>query len=656
MIANDSETTDQDVVKSLRELTASVQDVCNTITSEYRTSHPDKLRAKVKAKDEVTNTLYEQISKGRPEKIMDWEKIELMPIDKIEMENKQYAQKYEGFWKKIDESTSSEQEAAIQAYTSAFDRFQEIYRLLGWREDDKNALFDKSVLTQSRDLLIESIFGIEVYRMSRFGGSPERSRMLFEVSRLPRLLIILVRIACRQIYIVSACGQDKIEERPFSAPTTVSVLALVARALQYGNYASVTMDKLLRQCYARRILNQPDASDVDTYEKHFDLLYDCLTALDFTRKFREIREPLCLLFYMRHKSKTVHTIFELVETHREATIGINNFPELPLEENTSSVFSPEIFTVSYLLDFGGLNIEWTDCLDEHLKIYTGRNAIRIFAHPTFFYNNVDLHQNERDYMEPTYYELALTYALLFRPASSRTLKRLKYYVVAGENQQIPWHRCVTFNGRPIHRFIPRWDEGKVVDASKILDINPVQSPTKDILSESFYRCSYLPSAQIALNIADPSRAVKGIDNLLDRHRVTSTSMQQILELAPNYPEDLKFMITSVMENNFQDMESFVRFPYFASRLRRLKTYLDSRQPNTLRQLWVDRRDYRSWYHTPELERFVETILLDELCATASLFQNGVSCSLGNHTIGGFDIVYELKSSDGVVWPARIPLP
>jgi hypothetical protein len=152
---------------------------------------------------------------------------------------------------------------------------------------------------------------------------------------------------------------------------------------------------------------------------------------------------------------------------------------------------------------------------------------------------------------------------------------------------------VTFNGRLIHRFTSPGDK-EVNNNLKLLSINPLQSPTKEILSESFYRCSLPPSTQVALDIANPFRAVKGITKRWDQHKVTSTSMKHILDLAPNYPEDLKFMIISVMENKFADIESFARFPYFAPRLRRLKTYLDSRQPRTIRQLWYDRRDYRSW--------------------------------------------------------------
>lgn len=89
---------DQDVVKSLRELTTSVQNLVDIISSEYRNSPPDKSRAALKVKDEIVNTIHEQRRNGRPEKITDWKEIELMPVDEIEMENKQHTQKYEGVW------------------------------------------------------------------------------------------------------------------------------------------------------------------------------------------------------------------------------------------------------------------------------------------------------------------------------------------------------------------------------------------------------------------------------------------------------------------------------------------------------------------------------------------------------------------------------
>lgn len=409
----DTMTPDQVTVKSLSELTASIQNLCNTISSEYHNNHPNNSRAGPKSNDAISSTLHEEISKGRPGKIIDWEKVEPIPEDEIEMKNKLYAQKYEGlwlsfdvalvetaiiftyiyvyltdFWKDIDKSTQSEAETAVNAYTSAFDRFKDIYRLIGWRDvNNEDLIFDKYILMESRDLLIESIFSIEAYQMFRSGEFSERSRKIFELSRLPRLLIILIRIACRQVHIVRACEKDKcIKEKPFDAFTVVRTLALIARASHGHN----SMENLLHQCYAHRVLDQPDVSDVDTYHRQFNLIYDSLTALDFTRRFREIREPLCSLFYMRYKSESIYMFLEHVKTHEKVMTGFDPYPEIPLKENIDLMFHPDTFSIPYLQHFGRLNIEWTDCLDEHLKIYANRNSIRVFAHPTFFYNGIDL--------------------------------------------------------------------------------------------------------------------------------------------------------------------------------------------------------------------------------------------------------------------------
>lgn len=83
-------------VKSLRELTASVQELRNTIISGSRISHPNKSRAGLQAQDAVSNTIYEEINMGRPEKIIDWEGVEPMSVDDIQMETKRYTQMYEG--------------------------------------------------------------------------------------------------------------------------------------------------------------------------------------------------------------------------------------------------------------------------------------------------------------------------------------------------------------------------------------------------------------------------------------------------------------------------------------------------------------------------------------------------------------------------------
>lgn len=591
---------DHDVAQSVRELTAKVQKICNVLIPET----PRESRARLKENDTVVKTLHEQRDNGAPEKILDWEKVDLLSEEDIQKENEQYAQKYEEIWKKIDESTPLEKETTSQAYTSAFTRFDEIYRLLSWRGNpaDEGPLFDTAVLTANRNVLVESIFGIEVYQPFRLDELSERSRAVFEYSRLPRLLVILVRIACRQIYFIGACGSDISKSRP-NPQTVVNVLALVARTLKGGHLAeSVSLDQLLRKCYERRILVQPESSgleSVDTFEKQIELVYDCVGALNFTRRFREIREPLCALFYMRYKSDSIHQLHERIDAHENATVGIEPFPELGLTETAELSFQPEIFSVRYLQDFGRLKVEWTDCLDEHLKIYAHRNVIRVFAHPTVLYNFVDLRRDQHDYTHPTIYDLALTYALLFRPTSARNQHRLQKYTTAGEASQIRWHELVTFSGRKIHRFTPSWDRTLVgqIKPRDRMDINPLRSPTRNILSECFYRCSLPPAMQIAYNLANPSATVRAIGGSYDQHRLTSVSMQQGIPPPPHdiYPEDIKFMILSIMENGLTETESYTRHGYFAPRLRKIQSYLESRRPSSLRELWFDRRDYRTWW-------------------------------------------------------------
>lgn len=86
-------------------------------------------------------------------------------------------------------------------------------------------------------------------------------------------------------------------------------------------------------------------------------------------------------------------------------------------------------------------------------------------------------------------------------------------------------------------------------------------------------------------------------------------------------------------------------------------------------------------HPLEFDEFVRTIRFDELCKVASRCRGGISCSLGQHIVGGmellkyyiyitvtaddmdklpfpsgFNAVYEVVFSDKTIWMARIPLP
>lgn len=298
------------------------------------------------------------------------------------------------FWND-NPGTPLEVKTAKTASKSAFDRFQLIYQSLGWREN-QGLIFNAVNLSKYSEVLMESIFAIEAYRMKRFNQLRESSRASFEYSRLPRLLLILIRIESRQNYVNECRRTDELKDEQFDARALLNVLSEVGRTMRLVSFASglnkMTLEELLVRCYSRQILQQPRPEECEKQYQHFQLLFDCLMALDFTQRFREIRDPLSSSFFIKYKSKPIYKIFEMVKTHRDLTRGIDRFKQLPLQESNSPTFLPDHFNVQYIQEFGDLKVEWTDCLDDHLKIITGRNAIRIFSHPTFFYNFIDLHQ------------------------------------------------------------------------------------------------------------------------------------------------------------------------------------------------------------------------------------------------------------------------
>lgn len=377
--------------------------------------------------DLVGKALDEEFHGEQLKNIPKWGEVQTLSLKTIDEENDACIAKYEGkiarikysclsyivlpfadillswicteFWKGR-EGTATEIETTNKVYQSAFERFQDLYHCLGWRENEDLTL-NYDYLCKHRHFLTESIFAIEAYRMKRLPRLQEPTRASFEYSRLPRLLLILIRIEsrqnmqnkCRRTTDDSTTNRDD-NNKGMNASTILAVLIQVARTIDRVSWADglnqMSLQELLRICYSHRVLEQPRSNDPERQYEHMQLLTDCLMALDFTHRFREIRPPLSRTFYFRYLEEPIHKILDMIIAHDQNSRGIDHFKQLRLQESASPTFIPEHFTIQYLQDFGNLEIEWTDCLDEHLKIYSGRNAIRIFAHPTFFYNCIDL--------------------------------------------------------------------------------------------------------------------------------------------------------------------------------------------------------------------------------------------------------------------------
>ncbi|CAK38028.1 hypothetical protein CBS63078_6717 [Aspergillus niger] len=578
---DNSATSDQSTLAAMQDLTVSIQSLVSLLRQESERRELQVNPKKAKDNDPILNALGEEIAAGRATHIPEGSPVQLMSQEEIDEKNEAHREKYTAFWKDLP-SSPTDMQTTEDAYQWAFDLYPQIYHSLGWHKNE-DLLFAANILSKHRDDLLEALFAVEAYRRQQLDGPLEPSRAAFEYSRLPRLLLILVRLEARRNDARECRNGACVDCRYFDADQTLQVLIEVGRTLRHDKHwraNGTTLQELLHRCYARRILSQPNADNPDILRYQFHLIYDCLDALNFTSRFREIRDALCLTFYTRYQTEPIHKIFDMVQRHRSSLKGIEEFKELPLEESPGPTFFPETLTVQHLQNFGDLRIEWTDNLDDHLKIFTGRNALRVFAHPTFFYNCQDL--VERDYIEPMYLELSRTYALLFRPSSRPALRLLREATRSDE---------ITWLGRKIDLSLHR--PGMEQGTGKSFDIDLAKPSTTRIL-ENFHRCSVPPSIQAAFNVDSPFVNIKDTSSF-NQHKFTSSSMGQIHSLVPFYPEDITFMITSIFQHEFHANEPFITYEYFGPRLRRLKTYLDNQQPTTLKQLWFDRRDAREWW-------------------------------------------------------------
>ncbi len=182
----------------------------------------------------------------------------------------------------------------------------------------------------------------------------------------------------------------------------------------------------------------------------------------------------------------------------------------------------------------------------------------------------------------TIQELEWTYALLFRPSSSKQLKQLQKYADAcRQSVDNNGKQDVTFQDETIISHTLLLNQS--VDSSSTLvkmAVDPKRHPAKDILG-NYFQCPISPAIQ---NVLNPGKA-----------RSKSAPITAAITASPPYFEDMRFQMCATFRIEFRDQEGFDRFPYFGDRLRQLKTYMDMQKPRTFRQMWKDSRDSTSWW-------------------------------------------------------------
>ncbi len=131
----------------------------------------------------------------------------------------------------------------------------------------------------------------------------------------------------------------------------------------------VTLGDVFDQCYHRRVMLQPNENRLQSHNLHTTLVLNSLSLLDVWRGKGWRHVPRC---------RSVHELrsLELSEVWQYSQ-GDIDMPSSFSKSEKASFQSLEL-CVEVLQSVGKLNIEWTDCFDDHLRLDVELSKLKIF--------------------------------------------------------------------------------------------------------------------------------------------------------------------------------------------------------------------------------------------------------------------------------------
>jgi len=291
---------------------------------------------------------------------------------------------------KTSANTNTDAKKTLDAATYVFDHYQDLCKSFGgWPPQE--LLFNTALLNKHRDRLVQCLFLHEAQLSFSMSGMSERSRARFEYSRLPRLLMILIRMESRH----RGGGLYHSHDAYIDAETVLRVLAEAGRWTysddSFFHPQGEALYSLAERCYRRGLLRQPEIEERALAAAHMTFFYDVASAIKFKHRFPDFLYNSLGDFFLEHRSLRIDEVIERAEKifdHQMRHIGSGK--DIYLKEAEGPSFAPSQFNIESLEQVGGLEIRWTDCLDQHLRISSRPHTIQIFAHPTWLYNQVDL--------------------------------------------------------------------------------------------------------------------------------------------------------------------------------------------------------------------------------------------------------------------------
>ena len=273
--------------------------------------------------------------------------------------------------------------------------------------------------------------------------------------------------------------------------------------------------------------------------------------------------------------------------------------EHSLEQTSDQVFAPRDLNLKALKRLGGLRIEWTDCIKDHLRLSMASRTIMLFWDVSlldqsllFWYNVPSMSNigNKLDSLPPqredksifhVLYELRSTYRLLFHNTEADQFTTTETCAVRKKSKNL---------GIRIHDLRVDLNSTRARTILKHLLNAPLPS---NIAHNKPYDNHLHPPHRATWWALD--RILRFFSNLYN-HPSPKNTISAFLASGPPYPLDLCWHLENILTpypqllGESETMRSFNHFPRFGTRLRQLKFYMDNQKSSGWYQMWKDKRD------------------------------------------------------------------
>ncbi|MCJ1248182.1 hypothetical protein MMC30_005399 [Trapelia coarctata] len=315
-----------------------------------------------------------------------------------------------------------------------------------------------------------------------------------------------------------------------------------SRKRESGSALEWPMWKLQNLCYRRGLLPQPKAHEKHLAQQHRKYIHGVFCAMNY--KCSEVD-----LITLNEVRWTAEDATRCVGDAMEQVVEKRKTSYRALTQTAEPLFEAADLSIKALLEIGKINLEWTFSADKHLRMQNtthGKRVLFVLWDPSLLWITCGYWDDFHKW--PEIMELKRTYAILFRPSRTTSLRKM----IGSDTAYV--------------------DLEASAESKTFSFAGPINEAE---LNESY---PFLP--------APPSA-------IMPENRKENASLT--LKNCPSYYQATMLHLEAVKTSRLNEMEEFGSYPIYGDRLREIQWYMDKSRPRGIFALWRDRRDSLAWY-------------------------------------------------------------